>query len=106
MEIRDEEPWSPSTASSLASSETRAAEGLWIAVLPFKSSGTATELKSLAEGLSEDIVTGLWRFSYLRVIARNSTLDYDGNSSEVKTIGQTLGARYVMEGTLRQSGTK
>ncbi len=88
------------------SSEARADEGFWVAVLPFKSSGTAAELKALAEGLSEDIVTGLSRFSYLRVIARNATLDYDSNSSEVKTIGQTLGARYVMEGSLRQSGTK
>ena len=106
LEVTDEDSTSTSSVPSLPSSETRAAEGFWVAVLPFKSSGTATELKSLAEGLSEDIVTGLSRFSYLRVIARNSTLDYDGNSSEVKTIGQTLGARYVMEGSLRQSGTK
>ena len=81
-------------------------EGFWVAVLPFKYTGSNADLTALAEGLSEDIVTGLSRFSYLRVIARNSTLDYDGNSSEVKTIGQTLGARYLMEGSLRQSGTK
>ena len=54
------------------SGAARADEGFWVAVLPFKYSGTAAELKALAEGLSEDIVTGLSRFSYLRVIARGS----------------------------------
>ena len=75
-------------------------------MLPFKSSGTATELKALAEGLSEDIVTGLSRFSYLRVIARGSTLRYANQTTDLRTVGKELGARYVMEGSLRQAGTK
>jgi len=95
----------PSSSRS-SPTEIGSSDGFWVAVLPFKSAGTAPELKALAEGLSEDIVTGLSRFSYLRVIARHSSLSYDGHSSEVKTTGQTLGARYVMEGSLRQSGMK
>jgi len=106
LEIRDEEPASSSSAAPLASSETRADEGFWVAVLPFKSSGTAKELKSLAEGLSEDIVMGLSRFSYLRVIARGSTLRFANQTTDLRTVGKELGARYVMEGSLRQAGTK
>ena len=88
-----------------ASVEMRSDEGFWVAVLPFKSSGTSLELTSLAEGLSEEIVTGLSRFSYLRVIARSSTLRYANEKSDVRTIGKQLGARYVMEGSLRQAGS-
>ena len=42
----------------------RADEGFWVAVLPFKYSGNNADLTALAEGLSEEIVTGLSRFSY------------------------------------------
>src|SRR5436309_438622 len=48
----------------------RGEEGFWVAVLPFKYAGSNADLNALAEGLSEDVVTGLSRFSYLRVIAR------------------------------------
>lgn len=84
---------------------TRAEEGFWIAVLPFKCRGTNTDLEALAEGLTEDIVTGLSRFSYLRVIALTSTLRYASDSSDVRAIGKELDARYVMEGSLRQAGS-
>ncbi len=66
-------------------------EGFRVAVLPFKYAGADPSLTVLAEGLAEEIVTGLSRFSYLRVISRS---------------GKPLGARYVMEGSLRQAGSK
>jgi adenylate cyclase len=73
-----------------SSGESRADEGFWIAVLPFKHAGGDADLAALAEGLSEEIVTGLSRFSYLRVIANNAT---------------SRSARYVMEGSLRRAGS-
>ena len=88
------------------SGAARADEGFWVAVLPFKYAGASAELKALADGLSEEIVTGLSRFSYLRVIARGSTAKYSSESGDVRAIGKELGARYVMEGTLRQAGAK
>jgi TolB-like protein/Tfp pilus assembly protein PilF len=88
------------------SSAVRADEGFWVAVLPFKFTGSAKELKALADGMSEEIITGLSRFSYLRVIARGSTAKYSSESGDVRAIGKELGARYVMEGSLRQAGTK
>ena len=100
-------PVSGSTSTSApASGETRAVEGFWVAVLPFKYTGGNAELKALAEGLSEEVITGLSRFSYLRVIARGSTAKYSSESGDVRAIGKELGARYVMEGSLRQAGSK
>ncbi len=88
------------------SGAARADEGFWVAVLPFKYSGGNADLASLADGLSEDVVTGLSRFSYLRVIARGSTTKYSSESGDLRAIGKELGARYVMEGSLRQAGTR
>ena len=84
----------------------RAEEGFWVAVLPFKFSGASADLAALADGLSEDIVTGLSRFSYLKVIARSSTSRYVNEAADVRAAGRELGARYVMEGNLRQAGPK
>ncbi len=90
----------PATRSPAAGDD----EGFWVAVLPFKWRSANTDLEALAEGLTEDIVTGLSRFSYLRVVARSSTLRYASDSSDVREIGKALGARYVMEGSVRQAG--
>jgi len=86
--------------------ELWADEGFWVAVLPFKSSGNNSDLTDLAVGLTEDIVTGLSRFSYLKVISRSSTSRYANESVDVRSAGKVLGARYVMEGSVRQAGTK
>ena len=99
---------SPTTSGLIKKCEsgaTRADEGFWVAVLPFKYAGATAELKALADGLSEEIVTGLSRFSYLRVIARGSTAKYSSESGDVRAIGKELGARYLMEGSLRQAGS-
>jgi TolB-like protein len=80
--------------------------GFWVAVLPFKCGGAGADLVAVAEGLTEDIVTGLSRFSYLRVIARSSTERYAHDSLDVRSAGRELGARYVMEGSLRRAGSK
>jgi len=102
-------PAKTSTTRGVAPADSgaaRADEGSWVAVLPFKYSGGNAYIGALADGLSEDIVTGLSRFSYLRVIARSSTLHYANQSVDVRSAGKELGARYVMEGSLRQAGTK
>ncbi|HTS56998.1 MAG TPA: protein kinase [Terriglobales bacterium] len=88
-----------------ASGGTRAEEGFWVAVLPLKYTGSNADLKSLAEGITEEVITGLSRFSYLRVIARGSTAKYAGESGDIRVIGRQLGAHYVMEGSVRQAGS-
>jgi TolB-like protein/cytochrome c-type biogenesis protein CcmH/NrfG len=89
-----------------ASGGSRTDEGFWVAVLPFKCAGASAELKALADGLSEEVITGLSRFSYLRVFARGSTAKYSSESGDIRAIGKELGARYVMEGSLRLVGSK
>ena len=86
------------------SGAVRAEEGFWVAVLPFSYGGANAELAALADGMSEEIVTGLSRFSYLRVIARSS-LRYAREAVDVRAVGKELGARYVMQGSLRQAGS-
>jgi TolB-like protein/Flp pilus assembly protein TadD len=86
------------------SGPSRADEGFWVAVLPFKHRGANADLAALAEGISEEIVTGLSRFSYLRVVSSSSTSKHAADSGDVRKIGGRLGARYVMEGSLRQAG--
>ncbi len=95
-----------SSHTAASSSAVKTDEGFWVAVLPFKYAGGDEDLVALAEGLSEDIVTGLSRFSYLRVIARGSTLKYASEGLDVRAVGEELGARYVMEGSLRRAGKK
>src|SRR5437764_13392068 len=84
----------------------RTDEGFWVAVLPFKYSGSNADLTSLAEGLTEDIVSALSRFSYITAIARSSTGRYANESVDIRSAGKELGARYVMEGSLRPPGAK
>jgi serine/threonine protein kinase/tetratricopeptide (TPR) repeat protein len=96
----------PRAAPAANSGSACADEGFWVAVLPFKYSGGNADLVALAEGLSEDIVTGLSRFSYLRVIARSSTSQFAQGAVDIRAAGKDLGARYVMEGSLRQAGSK
>ena len=93
-------------SSQISSGAAGADEGFWVAVLPYIYRGTNSDLTALAEGLTEDIVTGLSRFSYLKVISRSSTSRYANESVDVRSAGKELGARYVMEGSLRQAGDK
>lgn len=88
------------------SGATRSDEGFWVAVLPFKCLGGGADLAALTEGLTDDIITGMSRFSYLRVIARSSTARYAHQALDVRTAAKQLGARYVMEGSIRQAGAK
>jgi len=86
----------PARSPGQASGATRAEDGFWVAVLPFKH-GANVDLTALAEGLTEDIVTGLSRFSYLRVIAHSSTSRYSGEAADLRSVGNELGARYILD---------
>ena len=75
-----------------------------IAVLPFDDLSEETGQGFFADGLTEDIITGLSRFSNLRVIARHSTFQYKGQAVDVREVGEALGVRYVLEGSVRRAG--
>jgi adenylate cyclase len=74
-----------------------------IAVLPFANLSGDPEQAFFADGITEEIITALSRFPDLFVIARNSTLRYKGQAVDVRDIGRELGARYVLEGSVRRA---
>jgi len=77
-----------------------------IAVLPFENMGGDPEQEYFADGMVEDIITALSRFKSLLVIARNSSFTYKGKAADLKQIGRELGVRYVLEGSVRKSGSR
>ena len=77
-----------------------------IAVLPFVNMSGDEEQEYFADGLTEDIITGLSNWRWFPVIARNSTFTYKGKAVEVRQVGQELGARYVLEGSVRKAGNR
>src|SRR5262249_28326375 len=77
-----------------------------IAVLPFDNLSGDREQGYFADGIIEEIITALSRFPQLFVIARNSSFAYRGQVLDVKQIGRELGVRYVLEGSVRKTGTR
>jgi adenylate cyclase len=75
-----------------------------IAVLPFTNMSGDPEQEYFADGLTEDVITGLSRFPDLFVVARNSTFSYKGQQVPVKRIAEELGVRYVLEGSVQMAG--
>jgi adenylate cyclase len=64
------------------------------------------EQEYFADGMTEDIITGLSHLKWLFVIARNSTFAYKDKAVDVRQVGQGLGVRYVLEGSVRVSGSR
>jgi adenylate cyclase len=76
-----------------------------IAVLPFQHPAADPEIENFADGLTQDITAALSQFSYLSVIARDSTQRLKDRPQDVRAAREQLGARYVIEGGIRKSGS-
>jgi len=77
-----------------------------VAVLPFTHFGGDPEQEYFADGLTEDIITALSIWRSFPVIARNSSFAYKGQTPDVRAVGKELGARYVLEGSVRRAGDR
>ena len=77
-----------------------------IAVLPFVNMSGDPEQEYFADGISEDIITGLSKLRWFFVIARNSSFAYKGKAADVKRAARELGVRYVLEGSVRKGGNR
>ena len=75
-----------------------------LAVLPFTNMSGDPEQDYFADGIVEDIITGLSRVKWLFVVARNSSFIYKGQAVSVSRVGRELGVRYVLEGSVRKVG--
>ena len=77
-----------------------------IAVLPFDNMSGDPEQEYFSDGITEDIITQLSQFRSLFVIARNSSFAYKGRAVNVPEIGNDLGVKYVVEGSVRRSANQ
>ena len=77
-----------------------------VAVLPFENLSGDPEQEYFADGLTEDVITSLSLWKSFPVIARNSTFGYKGKSPDIREVGKALGARYVVEGSVRKAGNR
>jgi adenylate cyclase len=77
-----------------------------IAVLPFENMSGDGEQEFFADGMSEDIITGLSRYRSLFVIARNSAFAYKGQSPDLRDVARDLGVKYILEGSVRKGGKR
>ena len=77
-----------------------------IAVLPFANMSGDADQEYFADGISEDLITGLSHIRWLFVIARNSTFVYKHRAVDVKQVSRELGVRYVLEGSVRRAGKR
>jgi TolB-like protein len=96
----------PAMAQAQAPVPTAPAESVKssIAVLPFTNMSNDPEQEYFADGMVEDIITALSRFSQLFVIARNSSFTYKGRAVDIRQVAKELGVRFVLEGSVRKSG--
>ena len=81
-------------------------EGPSIAVLPFENLSNDAEQDYFADGVTEEIITALTRFSDLFVFGRNTTFQYQGETVDIERLRDELGVRYVLLGSVRRAGDR
>jgi TolB-like protein/Tfp pilus assembly protein PilF len=87
-------------------SETASRQRPSIAVLPFANLSGDPGQEYFSDGITEDIIAGLARLHWLFVIARNSSFIFKGKAVDAKEIGNRLGVRYLLEGSVRKAGER
>jgi TolB-like protein len=80
--------------------------GTSIAILPFSNISGDAEQDYFADGIVEDIITGLSRISWLFVIARNSSFVFRDKDPDLRRTGRDLGCRYLVQGSVRKAGNR
>lgn len=96
----------PARVGKPATVEAAASRKPSVAVLPFQNMSGDAEQEYFADGMVEDIITGLARIKWLMVIARNSSFAYKGRPVDVIQAGAELGVRYVLEGSVRKAANR
>ena len=78
---------------------------LSLVVLPFNNLGGEGVSDDIVDGITEDLTTDLSRLPDFLVIARNSAFTYKGKPIDIKRVGEELGVRYAVEGSVRKAGS-
>ena len=77
-----------------------------IAVLPFKNMSNDEEQEYFADGITEDIISNLSKWKTFPVVSRNSSFSFKGTTENTKKVANSLGADYLVEGSVRKGGNK
>jgi len=101
IEVADQPTKFPAEATPLAPAKKPT-----IAVLPFQNLSDDPGQEYFADGMVEEITTGLSRIKWLFVTSRSSSFIYKNKQVMVKEVADKLGARYVLEGSVRKSGNR
>ena len=75
-------------------------------MLPLANLSGDPEQEYFADGIAEDLLTRLAMWRWCPVIARNSSFAYKGRNADIRQVGRELGARYVLEGSVRKAGDR
>jgi serine/threonine protein kinase/Flp pilus assembly protein TadD len=77
-----------------------------IAVLPFRNLSPDPENEYFTDGITEEIINALTKVESLRVASRTSAFAFKGRDEDIRKIGEQLGVRTVLEGSVRRAGTR
>ena len=94
-------PSSPVDVASVAKMAFPLPDKASIAVLPFVNISGDVDQEYFADGITEDLITDLSKISDLLVIARSSMFTYKGRPVKIQQVGEELGVRYVLEGSIK-----
>lgn len=78
----------------------------WIAVLPFENLSGDPDQEYFADGITDELITGLAAWRSLRVIARTSSFRYRGSDAGIPEIAEDLGVGFVIEGSVKKAGSR
>jgi TolB-like protein/class 3 adenylate cyclase len=98
--------WTARVAGLVGAAPTAEAARPVVAVLPFADLGGDASEDYFSDGLADDVIGALGRFSDLAVIAKNSAFAFRNKPATAREIGRALGARYLVEGSVRKSGER
>ena len=95
-------PVEVATLASAARLEARPS----VAVLPFKNLSGDAAHDFFSDGITEDVIAALGRFSNLLVISKSSSFPFKDSNAAPAEIGRLLNARYLLDGSIRRSGNR
>jgi TolB-like protein/tetratricopeptide (TPR) repeat protein len=77
-----------------------------VAVLPFVNLSSDKEQEFFSDGMTEELTSALAKVPSLQVVARGSAFQFKGETKDVRAVGQALGARYLVDGSVRKEGNR
>ena len=83
-----------------------AAQQASVAVLPFVDMSPQKDQEYFCDGMAEELINALTQIAALRVVSRTSSFQFKGKTDDARTIGQRLGVRTLLEGSVRTAGER